>query len=79
MLVSSLSVEVSQWGTELADNILDMEIYSETIMTAKSPASRLFTQPLIQAQIKENIKALRHWPLLGEFTGDRQISRTQCQ
>ena len=33
----------------------------------KSPASRLFTQPFIQAQIKENIKAQRHWPLCGEF------------
>ena len=35
----------------------------------KSPASRLFTQTFIQAQIKENIKAPRHWPLCGEFTG----------
>ena len=35
----------------------------------KSTASRLFTQPFIQAQIKENIKAPRHWPLCGEFTG----------
>ena len=35
----------------------------------KSPASRLFTQTLIQTQIKENIKAPRHWPLCGEFTG----------
>ena len=34
----------------------------------KSPASRLFTQPFIQVQIKENIKAPRHWPLCGEFT-----------
>ena len=33
----------------------------------KSPASRLFTQMFIQAQIKENIKAPRHWPLWGEF------------
>ena len=24
---------------------------------------------VIHAQIKENIKALRHWPLCGEFTG----------
>ena len=39
----------------------------------KSPASRLFTQPSIQAQIKENIKAPRHWLLCGEFTGDRWI------
>ena len=35
----------------------------------KSPASRLFTQPFIQTQIKVNIKAPRHWPLCGEFTG----------
>ena len=35
----------------------------------KSPASRLFTQRFIQTQIKENIKAPRHWPLCGEFTG----------
>ena len=35
----------------------------------KSPASRLFTQPFIQTQIKENIKAPRHWPLCGEFSG----------
>ena len=27
------------------------------------------TQPFIQTQIKENIKAPRHWPLWGEFTG----------
>ena len=31
----------------------------------KSPASRLFAQTFIQAQIKENIKAPRHWPLCG--------------
>ena len=36
----------------------------------KSPASRLITQPFVQAQIKENIKAPRHWPLWGEFTGE---------
>ena len=35
----------------------------------KLPASRLFTQPFIQTQIKENIKAPRHRPLCGEFTG----------
>ena len=35
----------------------------------KSPASGLFTQLFIQVQIKENIKAPRHWPLCGEFTG----------
>ena len=29
----------------------------------KSPASRLFAQPCVQAPIKENIKAPRHWYL----------------
>ena len=29
---------------------------------------RLFTQSFIQTQIKENIKAPRHWPLCGEFS-----------
>ena len=45
----------------------------------KSPASRLFTQPFIRAQIKGNIKASRHWPLCGEFTDDRCIPRTYGQ
>ena len=45
----------------------------------KSPASRLFTQPFIQTQIKENIKAPRHWPLCGEFTGHRGIPRIKDQ
>ena len=43
----------------------------------KSPASRLLTQPFVQAQTKENIKDVRHSPLLGEFTGDRWISHTK--
>ena len=37
------------------------------------------TQPFIQAQIKENIEAPRHWPLWGEFTGHRWIPRTKGQ
>ena len=45
----------------------------------KSPASRLFTQPFVPAQIKENIKAMRHWPLWGEFTGDWLIPRLEGQ
>ena len=34
---------------------------------------------LFKAQIKENIKAPRHWPLCWEFTGDRWIPRTKGQ
>ena len=29
----------------------------------------------IQAQIKKNIKAARHWPLWGEFIGHRPVTR----
>ena len=31
----------------------------------------MFVQPFVQAQIKENIKAPRHWPLWWESTGDK--------
>ena len=34
-----------------------------TSIRLKSPASRLYTQPFIQAQIKESTKAPRHWLL----------------
>ena len=36
----------------------------------KSPVSRLFAHSLVQADIKENIKASRHWPLWGESRVD---------
>ena len=45
----------------------------------KSPASRVFTQLFIQAQLKENVKGPRYWPLYGEFTGDWWIPRTNGQ
>ena len=45
----------------------------------KSRASSMFTQPFIQEQIKENIKASRHWLLCGEFSGDQWIPRTEGQ
>ena len=37
--------------------------YNDVIM------GTLASQPFIRAQIKENIKAPRHWPLCGKFTG----------
>ena len=42
--------------------------YCDVIMGAMtSQITRLVTQPFIQAQIKENIKASRHSPVAGEF------------
>ena len=44
-------------------------IHYDDVIMGKSPASQLFTQPFIRAQIKVNIKVPRHWPLWvpGEF------------
>ena len=36
----------------------------------------VFTQPFVQPQINENIKAPCHWPLWGESTGARWIHYT---
>ena len=69
-----LIVDIATVYTSLHFNWSEMCHYSDVIMgrwRLKSQASRLFTQTLVQAQIKENSKAPRHWPLWGEFTGDR--------
>ena len=50
-----------------------------SVMVSNSPASPLFTQLFIQVHIKKDIKALHHWPLWGEFTGDWWIPRTKGQ
>ena len=56
--------------------------YSDVIMSSMASqitSLRLFTQPFVQMQIKENINALHHWPLWGEFTGDWWIPCTNGQ
>ena len=56
--------------------------YSDVIMSAmasQTTSLAIVCSTFIQAQIKKNIKALRHWPLCGEFTGDRWIPRTNGQ
>ena len=61
-------------------SILSIIHYYDVIMGAMaSEISSLILQSSIQAQIKEHIKALRHWPLCGEFTGNRWIPRTNGQ
>ena len=54
-----------------------MEHYNDVIWARwrlKSPAARLFTQSFNRAQVKENIKAPRHWPCavnsLGNLPGN---------
>ena len=35
--------------------------------------------PIVLAQIEENVKAQRHWPLWGESTGEQWIPLTKGQ
>ena len=49
-----------------------------TICWHKQSRSLWFGMPS-RAQIKESIKSSRHWPLCGEFTGERWIPRTKGQ
>ena len=54
-------------GAELYANCEVCALYTDTSLwwRLKSPALRLFTQPFIQPQMTENIKAPRHWPRAG--------------
>ena len=57
------------------DDISGALHYCDVIMgpIAYQITSLTIVYSFIQRQIKENIKAPRHWPLCGEFTGDRWI------
>ena len=72
-----LSHWIIAWNTTIIEWHIDMPVenhYNDVIMSAMA-----FTPLFIQAQIKENIKAPRHWPLWREVTGDRWIPHTKGQ
>ena len=83
-------VIISQWSksvthvytsTGLAHGGLNLH-YSGVIMdpmASQITGISIVTEPFVQAQIKENIRAPRYWPLRGKFTGDRWIARTKGQ
>ena len=55
-------------GATIADyNDVKMSAVTSQITTVS-----IVAQLSVQAQIKEHMKAPRHWPLCGEFTGDRK-------
>ena len=58
-------LEILQWRHNERDGVSDHQPYN------------CLLNRLLKAQIKENIKAPRHWPLCWEFTGDRWIPRTK--
>ena len=77
--ISEAAAEIRHWLLITPSGVCH---YNDVIMGAMASqitSLTIVTQPFIQTQIKENIKAPRHWPLCGEFTGDRWIPRTDGQ
>ena len=73
VLFSYSDFNPTQWSNpeRVGDWIHYSDVITGTMASQITSLTRLFTQPFIQAQIIENIKALRHWPLWGEFTAQR--------
>ena len=63
----------------LIDTITLQLRYNERNGISNHQPSDCLLNRLFKAQIKENIKDPRHWPLSGEFIGDRWIPRTKGQ
>ena len=55
------------------------DVIMGTIASQFTSLTIVYSIVFIQTQIKENSKAPRHWPLCGEFTGNRWIPRTNGQ
>ena len=72
-------VHCMQFVSRIIGGIHYYDVIMSAIASQITSVLLLFTQPFVQMQIKENIKARRHWPLCGEFTGDRWIPRTNGQ
>ena len=80
--------KIDAWGVVNGDEYLSTEWhvtryhYNGVIMSAMASQIASITivySTVYSAQINENIKAPRHWPLWVEFTGDRWIPRTKGQ
>ena len=59
--------------------IMDLTHYSDIIMSTMT--SQITSLTIVYSTVysrAENIKALHHWPLWGEFTGDQWIPRTKA-
>ena len=69
---------IISWLSQIIGMIITMTS-QWALWLLKSPPCWVFAQPFVQTHIKENIKALHHWPLCGDLTGDRWIPRTNGQ
>ena len=58
-----------EFDNHCAGSSASISSYNDGIMGAIASQITIVTQSFIQTQIKENIKAPRHWLLCGEYTG----------
>ena len=77
----------SQWATNVDSVSMSWHNYGYSLQWRHNGCNGVsHNQPhdcllnrLYRRRSKKNIKAPRHWPLCGEFTGDRWIPRTNGQ
>ena len=67
-----------KWHLIFADGIHSSDIIMGPMASQITSLTIVYSTDY-SAHIKENIKALRHWPLWGEFIGDPWIPRTKGQ
>ena len=72
-----ISMDFTEYYSNISDAIFITVPSNWVRCRPKSSTSQLFTQPFIQARNKEIVKALLHWSLWGDFTGDRWIPLPQ--
>ena len=60
-------------------NTISLQRHNEHDGVSNHQPHECLLNRLVKAQIKENIKAPRHWPLGGEFTDGQWIPRTKGQ
>ena len=67
-------------GTNLSEILIEICIFfnSRKCVRMSAVAYEITSISIVQVQIKQNIKAPRHWPLQEEFTGDRWIPRKKA-
>ena len=79
MPLPTVVLAVQTYNQSNAD-MISINISSSSLACINTPQWRHNErEPFVLAQIKENVKAPRHGPLLGEFTGNWWISRTKGQ
>ena len=80
MSLTACNYDIEWSETELQQNV----IFHYNDVTMGAIASQITSLTIVYSIVysdadQRNIKAPRHWPLYGEFTGDRWIPRTNGQ